>query len=192
MSHEPLAMSLQFEPVPYHQLIQLLEQAYPEEACGVLLGCLGEAALTGEMAQVPMGCGPERRVLQLWPAPNAWDAGVAAELRERMGDGAAELVGQPATPADELTLGREHRFWIDPQDLLAAQRYARDQGWQIVGIYHSHPDHPAVPSECDRRLAWQGYSYVIASVVQGQVRDVQSWRLNEAGSFEAEPLRLNP
>ncbi len=69
------------------------------------------------------------------------------------------------------------RFELDPDALLAADNRAREQNWEIVGIWHSHPDHPARPSETDRARAWDGWSYVIVSVDRGRVADLRSWRL---------------
>ncbi len=86
------------------------------------------------------------------------------------------------------TLNKQNRYWIDPRALMEAQRYGRDRGWIILGIYHSHPDHLAVPSERDRQLAWADYSYPILSVMDGQVADIQSWRLAEDHQFYGEAI----
>lgn len=73
---------------------------------------------------------------------------------------------------------RYHRFEITPQMMLEAEIYARRNRLDIVGFYHSHPDCPAVPSEYDRTHALPVYSYIIASVIRGQKRDVKSWELS--------------
>ena len=70
------------------------------------------------------------------------------------------------------------RYELDPEDFMAADHAAREEGMEIVGIWHSHPDHPARPSETDRVAAWEGWSYVIASVTRDGIADVRSWRLN--------------
>jgi proteasome lid subunit RPN8/RPN11 len=85
--------------------------------------------------------------------------------------------------------GKSDRYWIDPQDLLVAQRYARDRQINILGIYHSHPDHPAVPSESDRLLAWSDYSYLILSVQSGIVSDYRCWTLDQHHQFQLEEVR---
>ena len=72
-----------------------------------------------------------------------------------------------------------NRFSVTAQDVLDAEKSARQQGLDVVGWYHSHPDHPARPSEYDRDHAWPWYSYVIVSVAQGQPQDMTSWRLND-------------
>jgi proteasome lid subunit RPN8/RPN11 len=70
------------------------------------------------------------------------------------------------------------RYDLDPLDYLAADTAAREAGLEIVGVWHSHPDHPAEPSETDRAAAWEGWSYVIAEVTTIGVRAVRSWRLS--------------
>ena len=71
-----------------------------------------------------------------------------------------------------------NRYELDPDDFLAADALARRQGIEIVGIWHSHPDHPARPSATDRDGAWAGWSYVIVSVGAEGVQELRSWRLN--------------
>ncbi|MBI1738151.1 MAG: M67 family metallopeptidase [Acidobacteria bacterium] len=72
-----------------------------------------------------------------------------------------------------------NRFTILPDDFRHAEKVARERGLDPVGWYHSHPDHPALPSEFDRAHAWPWYSYVIVSVEQRQPGQVTSWRLAE-------------
>jgi proteasome lid subunit RPN8/RPN11 len=69
------------------------------------------------------------------------------------------------------------RYQLDARDLLAADRSAEADGFEIVGIWHTHPDHPARPSEHDRAHAWRGWSYLILSVEQDRVTELRSWRL---------------
>lgn len=69
------------------------------------------------------------------------------------------------------------RYELDPKALLTADRVAQDRGLEIVGIWHSHPDHPACPSETDRAAAWEGWSYMIVSVTPHGVTEIRSWRL---------------
>jgi len=73
----------------------------------------------------------------------------------------------------------QNRFSVTAQDVLDAEKSARRQGLDVVGWYHSHPDHPARPSAYDRDHAWPWYSYIIVSVAQGQPQDMTSWRLND-------------
>jgi len=71
------------------------------------------------------------------------------------------------------------RFEITPADFAACERYAREQKLEILGFYHSHPDHPARPSQYDLERAWPWFSYVIVSVQQGKPGEVTSWELTE-------------
>jgi proteasome lid subunit RPN8/RPN11 len=70
-----------------------------------------------------------------------------------------------------------NRFEVDAGDFRTAERAAAQRGLELIGWYHSHPDHPARPSEYDREHAWPWYSYVIVSVAAGQPREMTSWRL---------------
>jgi proteasome lid subunit RPN8/RPN11 len=72
-----------------------------------------------------------------------------------------------------------HRFSISPQDLMRAEKSAADHGQLVLGFYHSHPDHPARPSETDRQAAWPFYSYIIVSIGKGQPLDTTCWVLDE-------------
>lgn len=90
----------------------------------------------------------------------------------------------------EPSLTKSHRYWIAPEAMLAGMRYARETDLEIIGIYHSHPDHPAIPSECDRQYAWTQYSYIIVSVHQGKAVDVRSWSLDDEQQFQPEALRM--
>lgn len=84
---------------------------------------------------------------------------------------------------------RHNRYLIAPEQFLAAEREARARGLDVVGFFHSHPDHPALPSAFDLEHAWPYYSYVIVSVVAGQVADTRSWRLaDDRSRFETETL----
>lgn len=73
-----------------------------------------------------------------------------------------------------------HRFSISPAQLMAAEKVAAREGRLVVGFYHSHPDHPARPSEYDRVHGWPFYSYVIVSVAKGEAVDLTSWVMDES------------
>jgi len=94
------------------------------------------------------------------------------------------------TLGDEATFGKTRRYGINPQDMLKGMQTARSRGLDIIGIYHSHPDHAAIPSECDRRLAWPQYFYIILSVHQGHVQDIQNWQLDTSHQFQPKPISL--
>lgn len=80
----------------------------------------------------------------------------------------------------------QNRFSVSAEDVLLADKTARGRGMDVVGWYHSHPDHPARPSAYDREHAWPWYSYVIVSVQRGAAAEMTSWRLNEQRSEFAE------
>ncbi len=92
--------------------------------------------------------------------------------------------------AANLNKDRAHdRYELDPKDLLRAERDARDADMEIIGFYHSHPDHPDIPSEFDRERAWPSYSYIISSVMGGKETTTKSWLLNdESQAFEEEKI----
>jgi proteasome lid subunit RPN8/RPN11 len=90
----------------------------------------------------------------------------------------------------DADLSKSRRYWIDPAAMLAVMRDARSHHLEIIGVYHSHPNHAAVPSECDRQLAWQQYSYLIVSVHNGIARDFQSWCLDDQHQFQPEVIQL--
>lgn len=73
-----------------------------------------------------------------------------------------------------------HRFSLDPKELMGLEKRAGDDGLAVLGFYHSHPDHPARPSETDRQNAWPFYSYVIVAIHQRKAVDMTSWQLDEA------------
>ena len=148
-----------------HQLDSIRQHGardYPSECCGVLLGKVeGDAKHVAEV--------------------------VALKNLRHDPSRAQELL-----PVDDP--GREterNRFLIDPLDQLRVEKDARARGLDVLGYYHSHPDHPARPSNYDRDHAWPWYSYVIISVERGVPKDLTSWVLAEDRSaFHAEPVEM--
>lgn len=84
---------------------------------------------------------------------------------------------------------QRRRFQIDPKDYQKAEKYALENNLDLLGVYHTHPDHPAEPSEHDRSVALPYFSYIIISVRKGTSTDIRSWRLNEERQFEEEHIR---
>jgi proteasome lid subunit RPN8/RPN11 len=83
--------------------------------------------------------------------------------------------------------GHERRYLISPDAMFRLDREARAAGLQILGFYHSHPDHPAQPSEYDREWAWPWYSYIIISVLKGVPGVMTCWTLkDDRMAFEIE------
>ena len=80
---------------------------------------------------------------------------------------------------------KRNRFLIRPEELMRGEKYARAQGLDVVGFYHSHPDDVAVPSQYDLEHAWPTYSYIVMSVQQGRTVDLRSWEM------EADRSRFN-
>lgn len=72
---------------------------------------------------------------------------------------------------------KRNRFLIRPEELIRGERYAETKGLEIVGFYHSHPDHPAVPSQYDLEHAWPLYSYIVVSVSERLAQDLRSWEM---------------
>ena len=93
--------------------------------------------------------------------------------------------GQNVFAADE----RYHRFSISGEQLMRAERTAGERREMVLGFYHSHPDHPARPSEYDRTHAWPFYSYVIVAIAKGTAADMTSWLLDgETNQFSQQPI----
>jgi proteasome lid subunit RPN8/RPN11 len=102
-----------------------------------------------------------KTVLEVVPLQNRWEH--------------SEINPYESRPQDST----RNRSLIDPKDFLHADQRARSQGMDIVGFYHSHPDHPARPSEFDRINAWPWYTYVILAVEKGTPRELTAWLLSE-------------
>ena len=108
------------------------------------------------------------------------------------------LLGRDNQVSDILALpntteeGPRRRFLVRPSDYREAERRASELGAELLGFYHSHPDHPARPSQYDLDHAWPSFSYVIVSVMSGEPVDLRSWKLKEDRSaFDEEPI-VNP
>jgi proteasome lid subunit RPN8/RPN11 len=126
----------------------------------------GEAAYPNEGAGLLLGtAGVEGKTLAaILPIPNQWEA-------------------------EE----QYHRFLITPEDMLRGEQEAARRGLDVIGIFHSHPDHVAVPSGFDRDWALPWYSYIITSVQQARAVETRSWLLREDRSgFNEEPLSVQP
>ena len=135
---------------------------YPNECCGMLLG-RADGDLKQALEAVPL------RNLRTDPAE-------------------AQKLLPLESPGRE---SERNRFLIDPREQIRVEREARARGVDVVGYYHSHPDHPARPSNYDRDHAWPWYSYVILSVAKGQPADLTSWVLAENRErFDPEPVEI--
>ena len=139
------------------------ERVYPEECCGLLVG---KIASEGDRE-------PLKSSVKTIALDNEWTPDIAG-------------VDRPES------VSKQRRYWIDSKDMLRVQKAARDEGLNIIGIYHSHPDNEAVPSECDRAQAWPQYAYVIVSVCNGKAVDIQNWALDSERQFQTEAIRVSP
>ena len=83
---------------------------------------------------------------------------------------------------------KRKRFEISAKDYLKSEQYAIEKGLQLLGVYHSHPDHAAIPSEHDRVAAQPYFSYIIISVLSNRTTHMRSWRLNDNFQFEEEAI----
>ena len=84
-----------------------------------------------------------------------------------------------------------NRFSVTSEDVRDAEKAALEKGIDVVGWYHSHPDHPAQPSQFDRDHAWPWYSYIIVSVANGRPENMTSWRLtDDRTQFTPENLQV--
>ncbi len=81
------------------------------------------------------------------------------------------------------------RFEIDPKDYLKVENYADSEGLQIIGIYHTHPDHPDRPSQTDLMFAQPDMSYIIMSINSGEAGNWRSWELKN-DHFEEEKVEI--
>ena len=108
----------------------------------------------------------------------------------RLEDGGVR-VGATREARNLVTDRAADRYEIDPRDQLVAERELCADGSIVLGYYHSHPDHPARPSETDARFAWPGYVYVIVSVEMGAAMAATAWTLRESEPrFDQVPLEI--
>jgi proteasome lid subunit RPN8/RPN11 len=91
------------------------------------------------------------------------------------GDRVASVVELPNTTEE----GPRRRFLVRPSDYRLAEQRATELGGELLGFYHSHPDHPALPAQFDRDHAWPTFAYIIVSVMAGRAADMTVWFLKE-------------
>ncbi|MCV9386545.1 M67 family metallopeptidase [Reichenbachiella ulvae] len=93
------------------------------------------------------------------------------------------------TPLENSKEGdQRRRFEVHPKDYMAAEKYAVESDQKFLGVYHSHPEHPAEPSVHDLAQAVPFFSYIIASVSETKVQNTRSWQLNDQNEFEEEDI----
>ncbi|WP_414619223.1 Mov34/MPN/PAD-1 family protein [Calothrix sp. CCY 0018] len=112
-----------------------------------------------------------KTVVEIIPTQNAWNRETAGDFQD-----------------SDIESSRKRRYTIAPREMLQLQKSSRDKNLSIIGIFHSHPDYPATPSEFDRNCAWQEYSYIIVSVQKGRAGDMNSWMLDDNSQFQQEEV----
>ena len=114
------------------------------------------------------------------------------------GEGAGFLLGTDGDVNEVLPLenareeeARHNRFLLTPEDYLKAEMKAMELGVDLIGVFHSHPDCPNVPSEYDREWAQPFFSYIISRVDQGKTVSHRSWKLLEDRTkYEEEEIEI--
>jgi len=87
---------------------------------------------------------------------------------------------------------KKRRFMIKPEEYKRVETVANEEGLQLLGFYHSHPDHPAKPSETDLKFAWPFFSYFITSIQKGKAQETFSYALDlDLNQFGDEPITIN-
>jgi proteasome lid subunit RPN8/RPN11 len=123
-------------------------------------------------------------------AAGAWAAVEREATANYPHEACGVLLGRAGEPLDVLeahpcpNLNRERsrdRYLIDPREQLRIERDGRERGLDVVGYFHSHPDHPAEPSATDLELSWESLLYLIVSVRDGRLQAGRGWR-REPGS----------
>jgi proteasome lid subunit RPN8/RPN11 len=108
-------------------------------------------------------------------------------------DGERTVVRRLVPLPNERSDSARNRYLIDPDAFRRAQTALDDEEMEIVGVYHSHPDHVAEPSAFDREHAWPRLSYVIVAVAAAHSGEIKSWRLSDdRTAFNEEPITLEP
>ena len=90
-----------------------------------------------------------------------------------------QIVGEVVELDNEQDENRRRRFFVTPKQYLHAERIAAERRSTLLGFYHSHPDHPAIPSEFDRDHALPWFIYVVLSVSQAKSGDLTAWLLHK-------------
>ncbi len=106
-------------------------------------------------------------------------------------EGDRKVAVQLVPLTNRRTESARNRYLIDPNAFRRTQEKLGRDGLDIIGVYHSHPDHGPAPSAFDREHAWPWLSYVIVSVGRGRAGDMKSWVLSgDRGAFDEEPTTI--
>ena len=99
------------------------------------------------------------------------------------------LVTQAIPVENTREENRARRFEVSAKDYMKAEQYAEDNNLSLLGVYHSHPDHPSIPSEHDLKQAVPYFSYIIISIRKRELANIQSWRLDNSKFIEEEIVK---
>lgn len=101
------------------------------------------------------------------------------------------LVRRVVPAPNSVDQSRRSRYRIDPVEIIRADEMAQREGFDLLGIYHSHPDNPPQPSQIDLQFAWPTYSYLIISIGNRAAKDVGAWQLSkDECTFRSEDLTI--
>lgn len=106
------------------------------------------------------------------------------------GDGdCRRVVDLVSLPNAREPSARHHRYLVSPEDTLRVEEEADRRGLMVIGVFHSHPDHPSRPSEFDREWAVPCFSYIVTNVQQGRALETRCWRLaDDRSHFDEDDL----
>jgi proteasome lid subunit RPN8/RPN11 len=108
------------------------------------------------------------------------------------GEKSGRFISQAVPVLNSKEGDQRQRFEISPLDYMRAEQYALEHQTLLLGVYHSHPNHPAIASEHDLAVAMPYFSYVIVSVMEGAAADLKSWRLGEEErQFKEEKIAIS-
>ncbi len=133
---------------------------FPNECCGVLLGEIK---------------GQDKIVTEVRPLLNAFSP---SDEFER----SVLKAGETEAPLGQV--GQERRYMLSPDTMFKLMQEERRTGVKILGFYHSHPNHPALPSEYDRTWAMNWYTYIIVSIIDGSPAEMTAWSLDRDQRFQ--------
>ncbi|OGR81284.1 MAG: hypothetical protein A3I11_00190 [Elusimicrobia bacterium RIFCSPLOWO2_02_FULL_39_32] len=165
-----MARKLIFDRKEWDKLKNLCEKGYPKEVCGLLFG----KVLNEQKVKVT-----KCEILE-----NILDEKHSPRLKELLAAGVVTL------PKERIFKGGSYEFLIDPKEHFSKIALAEKEGLEQVGLFHSHPDHPAKPSAIDASQPYlAGWSNLIVAVYQRQFKEACSWfREKEDSPFQPEEI----
>lgn len=159
-----------FDRKEWDKLKNLCEEGYPKEVCGLFFGSILKQETT--------------KVTKVEALENILDEKHSNRLKELLTAGVVTL------PKERIFKGGNYEFLVDPKEHFSKSSIAQKQGLDQVGLFHSHPDHPAKPSAIDASQPYlAGWSCVIVEIVQGKFKEACSWfREKEDSPFQQEEI----